>query len=715
MQITRLELNNFSSYEGINTFDFSVEHKKPIILIGGQNGAGKTSLFTAIKIALYGSLAFGYTGNNSFYSKKIKGLINHKAFQFQDFISGVSVDIKQKRERAVVCYRIKRNWKIRDSKIEEEYAVYEDGRELDESEKILFESYILSIIPLELFEFFLFDGEEIGNIFSADTYNKFLKKAILTMCGIDDLEILQNFCSNYTGSRNGMEEQVISEKYTFLEHKLADTNNKLEKCIDTISNCEKEKEELTVLIEQKQAEFIRSGGISKEISAELEEKASKLDKKRENISRDIKTFFEELLPFIIMKDMIPSLKMQSRYEEKAAIYDYVRNMLSEKFIAELLDKYAGGQKDSVSAFYEAVIKKFEVSGSVVDDIIFGFSESERGKIFHLASLAEDYNKNEIIENIKKKANLYKETTLIRQRLRNALSEEDAKKYTDEISNANHRIELLEMEINQKFLELEALKIERESTEKELAEVKEKIREIIQDKHVLELTGSISAVMNELISASMKSIRNQLGERIVRNLKEIYRKDNLISDVKVSEDFRFDLYQNQHFSFDDLKTLFSNIGKKEFCKLFGDESVKMILSYLCKENIDDLESALNEYNGNKELELLKKIDLNMLSKGERQIFILSLYWAIVQVSEKQIPFVIDTPYARIDANHRGEISAKFFPNISKQVIILSTDEEITKEYYDIIRPYISREYLLENNKGDNRTIITDGYFFKEDEI
>ena len=85
------------------------------------------------------------------------------------------------------------------------------------------------------------------------------------------------------------------------------------------------------------------------------------------------------------------------------------------------------------------------------------------------------------------------------------------------------------------------------------------------------------------------------------------------------------------------------------------------------------------------------------------------------TEKQIPFVIDTPYARIDANHRGEISAKFFPNISKQVIILSTDEEITKEYYDIIRPYISREYLLENNKGDNRTIITDGYFFKEDEI
>lgn len=73
----------------------------------------------------------------------------------------------------------------------------------------------------------------------------------------------------------------------------------------------------------------------------------------------------------------------------------------------------------------------------------------------------------------------------------------------------------------------------------------------------------------------------------------------------------------------------------------------------------------------------------MSKGERQIFILALYWAIIEISGQNIPFVIDTPYARIDANHRREISEKFFPNISDQVIILSTDEEINEEYYRII--------------------------------
>ena len=84
--------------------------------------------------------------------------------------------------------------------------------------------------------------------------------------------------------------------------------------------------------------------------------------------------------------------------------------------------------------------------------------------------------------------------------------------------------------------------------------------------------------------------------------------------------------------------------------------------------------------------------------------------MIQISGKHIPFVIDTPYARIDANHREEISSKFFPNISSQVIILSTDEEITKDYYNIIKPYIAKEYLLQNDQSENKTTVTRGYFF-----
>ena len=65
MQITKLILENFSSYENRYEIDLTTDESKPIILIGGQNGAGKTSLFTAIKLGLYGPLAFGYSGVNT--------------------------------------------------------------------------------------------------------------------------------------------------------------------------------------------------------------------------------------------------------------------------------------------------------------------------------------------------------------------------------------------------------------------------------------------------------------------------------------------------------------------------------------------------------------------------------------------------------------------------------------------------------------------------
>lgn len=59
MKINKIVLYNFNSYEGLNEFDFTSENSsKNIILIGGKNGAGKTSLFMAIKLALYGPLSF---------------------------------------------------------------------------------------------------------------------------------------------------------------------------------------------------------------------------------------------------------------------------------------------------------------------------------------------------------------------------------------------------------------------------------------------------------------------------------------------------------------------------------------------------------------------------------------------------------------------------------------------------------------------------------
>ena len=80
-------------------------------------------------------------------------------------------------------------------------------------------------------------------------------------------------------------------------------------------------------------------------------------------------------------------------------------------------------------------------------------------------------------------------------------------------------------------------------------------------------------------------------------------------------------------------------------------------------------------------MLQEIEKSRLSKGEKQVFIMALYWAFMQLNKQNVPFVIDTPFARIDSEHRSNITKKFFMDLSGQVFIFSTNEEIVGEHYE----------------------------------
>ena len=242
-------------------------------------------------------------------------------------------------------------------------------------------------------------------------------------------------------------------------------------------------------------------------------------------------------------------------------------------------------------------------------------------------------------------------------------------------------------------------------------IMQKIKNTAQNKHIYELSYGLSSMMTELLTKRNFQIRTRLAELTVQNLKYIYRKNNLVAHVEITEDFQFNLYQNEQYTKDELLYLIKNLGNSTFLNQIGSEGQKKLFTIYDVKNINDLKIMLERKEEAEKISLYKRIELSRLSKGERQIFILSLYWAIIILSGKEIPFIIDTPYARIDANHRKEISEKFFPNISKQVIILSTDEEINEEYYGILKPYISKEYLLVNDENQNKTSVVDHYFFE----
>ena len=168
---------------------------------------------------------------------------------------------------------------------------------------------------------------------------------------------------------------------------------------------------------------------------------------------------------------------------------------------------------------------------------------------------------------------------------------------------------------------------------------------------------------------------------------------------------------------ELGQLINNSGMEALENRLGDAGIEKATKLLGLDSKEALRSYLTSLgrrgqisiSDDQRLQLYNKLEISQLSRGEKQVFILSLYWAIIKTSRQNIPFIIDTPFARIDTEHRGRISCKFFPDISDQVIVLSTDEEVVEEYYEAIKPFIAKEYILEYIPEDSKTIIKEGYF------
>lgn len=711
MKINRVKLYNFSSYEGINEFDFEITDKvKNIILIGGKNGSGKTSLFTAIKVALYGPLAYGYVGVNPHYISKIKDLINSKAFQQDKVESEVQIALQLKIERDVKNYVITRKWDYTDQRLMEVYTVEKEGIALGEQELSYFENYLQSIIPPELFEFFLFDGEEVGNIFSTSAYNAYVRNAVFILCGMDVFEIIRKYTRGHVSKGDFSENDNFLELYETTKNEieqLQKTKIELEKIIEGL-NSEIEDVELQ-LIELGTA-FKNAGGITRKEKSQLEEEYNQAEKVKSETLAKIKLFVEGLMPFYILKDFANPIMDQMDFEEKSEIFYYVQQKVKKSDIEEILSDNVDEEK--IDQLLEHLLSKFRPRGFREDtEMRFDLSREEIGRINGIISAIEDFDREAMIENIKRRREAADITAEINRVLKSSMSEDEANSFA---KRENTLLKKKEASVSQLYDAQRRLeKVGQELLLKEQTREKtlQTIKSNAQNRHVYELSSGLSQMMEQLLESKTEKIRHQLEDTIVRNLKTIYRKNNLITHIEIGKNFEFNLYQDENYNIKELLALLKNLGMQEFSDLIGSKGEAELTNQLGVKSISEIKGLKDIRNDDASAKLYKKIELSRLSKGERQIFILALYWAIIEVSGQNIPFVIDTPYARIDANHRREISEKFFPNISSQVIILSTDEEINEEYYHIIKPYVSKEYLLINDENENKTSIENHYFFE----
>ncbi|WP_283657670.1 AAA family ATPase [Paenibacillus sp. RC343] len=131
MQINKLVLRNIGAYYGnLNKFDFRTTSTNNVILLGGKNGAGKTTILESLRIVLFGSMAYGFITDNEPYFRKIRSLLNRKALQIGENDFQILLDYISTEDLEVNHYSLIRSWRFKNKKIKEYFSIQKKRKTL---------------------------------------------------------------------------------------------------------------------------------------------------------------------------------------------------------------------------------------------------------------------------------------------------------------------------------------------------------------------------------------------------------------------------------------------------------------------------------------------------------------------------------------------------------------------------------------------------------
>ncbi len=189
MIIQKLILNNFRVFSGEVVIDLEPEHShvsnKPVILFGGLNGAGKTSILTGVRLAIFGKRAFGQNITSKDYKAILMDLSHKSNDGLTEEDSFVELAFTYVKLGDLYEYRIRRSWSH--SQCEEELLIYENGYALTELSNDQAQSFLFDLIPIGVADLFFFDGEKIKELAEEDD-NRILADALKKMIGVDFVE-----------------------------------------------------------------------------------------------------------------------------------------------------------------------------------------------------------------------------------------------------------------------------------------------------------------------------------------------------------------------------------------------------------------------------------------------------------------------------------------------------------------------------------------------
>lgn len=693
MRIDNIVLNNFGSYEGETIFDTNAQSGKNIILIGGKNGAGKTTLFTAMRVCLYGYMSMGYKNYNAFYIRAITKLINNNAKMVKPATAHVSMQISLSNGREIDQYKLLRSWVLGDS-LTESFEVFRNDTALNSEEIADFEKYLLSLIPPELFNLYFFDGEKIADFFMNEGSNARIKDAFLTLCGYDTFDIMRRNFKRISGS--GTTSNAALDEYWEAKQAAEKTQQEYSALLGEMSVCEDAISACEADIAALEKSYSQKGGISQE---EWNQKLIQLreeEKKREMWNAMLRKWANELVPFLMIRDQVIALKDQIAKENNNQKFQNFCEILQSPEISTLLP-------GNTQQIIDAAFSNYGSTDTQILDLSLDQSALLLSQISTI--LAFDAKKVAKYKNAIKKSITLSAT--IRQQLDNSNISAVQEYMQRKAELFEKKSELLDKKV---YLEhqISAQKELLQQVTAALSKTQAKLEAELKKASINDISARAIVMLDKLQKVLYRQQITKVEGFFRREIRTLMRKTHFIDDIKIDDDFNIFLFRYEAIEVSVLLDALAEKSEEHILSVFGKEALQELFRLSGSDSLEGVILHCSSLAG-ETLNLPIRIDQTSLSNGEKQIFIMALYHSLVQLGRHEIPFIIDTPFARIDTEHRRNISQHFFSKLHGQVFILSTNEEINSDHVRIMGDRIAATYMLENADNKRTVVVNDSYF------
>jgi len=656
MIIKSLTLNNFRVFNGVNNINLTPNNEnKPIVLFGGLNGAGKTSILTGVRVALYGRAAFGFNMTSTEYQQQLSALI-HKGNGVQHNSASIELVFTYSQQGVESEYKIIRSWK-KDQK--DKLALYKN----DVPESALgyeqCQAFLNELIPIGIADLFFFDGEKIADL-AEDQSGAVLQTAVRRLLGIDVIERLKNDLNIFLKPHQSqsMPDKVKNE-VAELEQRRKDHEAHYDTLVHETNEFIPQINSINDDIQKAQSDVMSLGGAWAKTKAQEEAKVKELQLSKANIEANIRKEMEGTLPLGLAKNTLSNLLKQLDVESEIKQKQAFVNEFS-KYKTQLIESLNGNEpaKQSAKSAIEQCLSNYrtEASANKTGTLLLDLSERERGQIVHQVEVVS------------------------------------IKSYTE--------FEQLKSQLNTVEFALDgaAINIARAPDESRVADKLKEI-ELLNDAK----TKAVLARNNKLTDAKTAIEKAIELAKSIQKIHDKYKTATNVSDAVENA-------QNTNSLLEKFAKELTEIRVKqleaEFIKSYQKLARKNDLKISARINTTTFDVELIDEHSN-------TINRKELSAGEKQIYAIAILEALGKTSGRKLPIIIDTPLGRLDSHHRDKLIERYFPDASHQVIILSTDTEVDENYFTQGKfgDSISHAYEIQFNGETKASKLAEGYFWE----